>query len=47
MQKLEKAGLLRGNLEVQLEAGFEDFKFCNSRKRAELVKGSQALRRDM
>lgn len=42
MQKLGKAGLLRGKLEEELEAG--GLKFCNSREGAGLGKGSEAFR---
>lgn len=44
MQKLGKAGLLRGNSEEELEAGFGGLKFCNSREGAGLGKGSAACK---
>lgn len=45
MQEVGKTSLPRGNLEVELEAGFEGLEFWNSRKAAGLAIGLGALRK--
>ena len=45
MEEVGKTDIPRGNLDVELEAGFEGLEFWNSRKAAGLTKGMGTLRK--